>query len=81
MRPLRRRRRQSSSEGNIYITAQNRISLSFTTEQSSGALLQLGDPESSSEYMLLLVCDTNLEQLCRALFTTSIGSKPGKASH
>ena len=50
--PLKRRRRQEIT----YITAQNLISLSFLTDQPSGSLFQLGDPQGGTDYLLLKVC-------------------------
>lgn len=58
VQPLRRRRRRRQVPGggeDGYITAQNRISLSFTTDGDDGTLLQLGDPQGTSEYLLLQV--------------------------
>lgn len=50
---LKRMRRQAGASG--YSTARNRISLSLTTDNLSGTVLQLGDPQGSSEYITLRV--------------------------
>ena len=59
------RKRQTQA----YISIANLISFSFLTTEPSGAILQIGDPQASSEYMIVEVILTFLFQSRCMCFT------------